>query len=159
MPPVPHSNDCGSAECGVKQLRQSYRLLHYSIGDTQCCLAIVSHARHRRRHSRLFPLSAGTLHPALQVLLSILALLLALALLPRLGRAADSAASPELDQAYLALNLKDYDRAIAQFRLGLTKQSGNAAAHKDLAYTLLKTGDNLEARDEFEAALKLSPSR
>src|SRR5271169_828484 len=96
------------------------------------------HTRHRRRHSRLFPLSAGTPRAALQVLLSILALLLALALIPRLGRAADTTASPELDQAYQALNVKDYDRAIAQFRLGLTKQPGNAAAHKDFAYTLLK---------------------
>ena len=39
---------------------------------------------------------------------------------------------------------------------GSSKQPTNAAAHKDLAYTLLKTGDNLEARDEFEAALKLN---
>src|SRR5271166_4999252 len=114
------------------------------------------HTRHRHRNSRLFALSAVTPH-ALKVLLSILALLLALALIPRLGHAADSVASPELDQAYLALSVKDYDRAIAQFRLGLAKQPGNAAAHKDLAYTLLKAGDNLEARDEFEAALKLSP--
>jgi Tfp pilus assembly protein PilF len=94
---------------------------------------------------------------AVHTALFLLALLLGLALMPRLGISAESAAPPELDQAYSALNAKDYDRAIAQFRLGLAKQPGNAAAHKDLAYTLLKTGDNLEARDEFETALKLSP--
>ncbi len=116
-----------------------------------------SHMRQRRRYSRLVPFSGETANAALKVLLSIVALLLVLALLPRLGHGADSPASPELGQAYVALNVKDYDRAIVQFRLGLSKQPGNAAAHKDLAYTLLKTGDNLEAREEFEAALKLNP--
>jgi tetratricopeptide (TPR) repeat protein len=100
---------------------------------------------------------SGLLHLDIKVLLSFLAALLALAFVPRLGFAAEPIASPELEQAYQALNAKDYDRAIAQFRTALLKQPGNAAAHKDLAYTLLKTGDNLEARDEFEAALKLSP--
>ena len=59
-------------------------------------------------------------------------------------------------QAYQSLNAKDYDAAIAAFRAGLRLQPENAAAHKDLAYTLLKTGDNAEARDEFAAALKLN---
>ncbi len=35
----------------------------------------------------------------------------------------------------------------------------NAAAHKDLAYTLLKTGDNADARDEFLAAVEPEPAR
>lgn len=39
----------------------------------------------------------------------------------------------------------------------MAKQPSNAGAHKDLAYTLLKTGENEEARDEFEAALKANP--
>jgi Flp pilus assembly protein TadD len=63
----------------------------------------------------------------------------------------------ELNRAYKALALKDYDSAIAAFQEGLTKQPSNAGAHKDLAYTLLKTGDDIEARDEFEAAMKLNP--
>ncbi|HXR75909.1 MAG TPA: tetratricopeptide repeat protein [Bryobacteraceae bacterium] len=62
----------------------------------------------------------------------------------------------ELNQAYAALAKKDYDTAISTFRAGLAKQPGNAGAHKDLAYTLLKTGDNAEARDEFEHALKVN---
>ena len=63
----------------------------------------------------------------------------------------------ELNQAYQALAHKDYDAAIALFRSGLAKQPGNAAAHKDLAYTLLKAGQNEEARDEFEAAMRANP--
>ncbi len=63
----------------------------------------------------------------------------------------------EFNQAYKALASKDYDAAIAAFQAGLAKQNGNAGAHKDLAYTLLKTGDNAEARDEFKAALKINP--
>ncbi len=115
------------------------------------------HVRHQgwRRDSFRNGRSAESTKLAIKVVLSILALLLALAVLPQRGRAADAGAT-ELDAAYQALSAKDYDRAIVQFRLGLAKQPTNAAAHKDLAYTLLKTGDNLEARDEFEAALKLN---
>ncbi len=47
----------------------------------------------------------------------------------------------ELNRAYQALAQKQYDEAIASFRAGIAKQPGNAGAHKDLAYTLLKTGD------------------
>ncbi len=64
----------------------------------------------------------------------------------------------ELTQAYEALANKDYDTAVDLFRKGLAKQPDNPGAHKDLAYTLLKTGDNSEARDEFQAALKLNQS-
>lgn len=65
---------------------------------------------------------------------------------------------PELNQAYQALAQKEYDSAIDQFRKGLALQPSNAPAHKDLAYTLLKTGDNAEARDEFERAMQLNES-
>lgn len=63
----------------------------------------------------------------------------------------------ELNKAYQALAQKNYDVAVAAFRAGLAKQPDNAGAHKDLAYTLLKAGENSDARDEFEAALKLNP--
>ena len=63
----------------------------------------------------------------------------------------------ELTQAYDALRKKDYDAAIEGFRLGIAKQPANAGIHKDLAYTLLKTGENAAARDEFAAALQLDP--
>ncbi len=83
-------------------------------------------------------------------------LILCLLILPASGRAASDPGVAELDQAYQALRTKDYDRAIAAFRVGLLLQPKNGGAHKDLAYTLLKTGDNSEARDEFDAALKLN---
>src|SRR3954451_10093975 len=63
----------------------------------------------------------------------------------------------ELTEAYKALGDNDSTRAVPLFRKGLALQPGNAGAHKDLAYALLKTGENGEARDEFEAALKLNP--
>lgn len=62
----------------------------------------------------------------------------------------------ELERAYKELSGKDYDAAIEDFRLALKADPANAAAHKDLAYTLLKTGDNAEARDEFAAAMELN---
>jgi tetratricopeptide (TPR) repeat protein len=62
----------------------------------------------------------------------------------------------ELTKAYASLAHKDYDSAIQLFRKALANQPGNAGAHKDLAYTLLKAGENADARDEFESALKLN---
>lgn len=62
----------------------------------------------------------------------------------------------ELTEAYKALAAKDYTRAVPLFRKGLALQPSNAGGHKDLAYALLKTGENAEARDEFEAAVKLN---
>jgi Tfp pilus assembly protein PilF len=67
-------------------------------------------------------------------------------------------AEANLNNAYHALAQKDYDRAIELFRSGLNGTPDNAGAHKDLAYTLLKTGDNAEARDEFAAAMRLNPA-
>lgn len=64
---------------------------------------------------------------------------------------------PDLNDGYKYLKAKKYDDAVASFRKGLALQPANAKGHKDLAYTLLKTGDNAEARDEFEQALKLDP--
>ncbi len=66
------------------------------------------------------------------------------------------AGDAELNAAYKALAQKDYDSAIDLFHKALAQQPANAAAHKDLAYTLLKAGENADARDEFEAALKLN---
>ncbi len=63
----------------------------------------------------------------------------------------------ELNAAYKARTQKDYDSAIELFRKALAQQPANENAHKDLAYTLLKAGENADARDEFEAALKLQP--
>ncbi len=74
--------------------------------------------------------------------------------LASVGRA-QAVGDRELNEAYAALTIKDYDRAVTQFQKGLALEPGNAKAHKDLAYTLLKTGENAEARDEFERAMQL----
>ncbi len=63
----------------------------------------------------------------------------------------------ELTKAYEALQKKDYDAAIDFFRQCVVLQPANVGIHKDLAYTLLKAGENAAARDEFAAALKLNP--
>jgi len=73
-----------------------------------------------------------------------------------LAALAQTPGDPELNAAYKALAQKDYDSAIDLFRKGLAQQPANAAAHKDLAYTLLKAGENADARDEFEAAMRLN---
>lgn len=73
-----------------------------------------------------------------------------------LGAVAQQPGDAELTQAYKALAAKDYDTAIDLFHGGLSKEPQNAGAHKDLAYTLLKTGDTVEARDEFAAAMRLN---
>lgn len=67
-------------------------------------------------------------------------------------------ADVELNKAYEALRSKDYDNAIAEFRAGIALAPDRAAPHKDLAYTLLKTGDTAEARDQFGEAMRLDPS-
>ena len=87
----------------------------------------------------------------------IVAVAVALLALARIGLG-QTAGEAELNEAYKALAGKDYDKAVAFFRQGLSAGAGKAPAHKDLAYTLLKTGENEEARDEFEAVLRLDPT-
>jgi Tfp pilus assembly protein PilF len=70
------------------------------------------------------------------------------------GQAADPAYAL-LDRAYKALKNKDYDGAAANFREALAVAPGRAAVHKDLAYTLLKVGENEAARDQFAEASRL----
>lgn len=65
-------------------------------------------------------------------------------------------ATPDFTAAYQDLAHKDYNSAIAHFQAGLKRQPGSPNIHKDLAYTLLKVGDNIAARDEFETALRLN---
>ena len=81
----------------------------------------------------------------------------ALFLVSQVWAQAQMAGQKELTQAYAALQKKDYDSAIEFFKQGLALQPANAGAHKDLAYTYLKAGENPDARDEFAAALKLNP--
>jgi Tfp pilus assembly protein PilF len=66
-------------------------------------------------------------------------------------------AYPSLEKAYKALQSKDYDRAIAAFEEALKIAPDRPAMRKDLAYTLLKIGENEAARDQFAEAMRLDP--
>jgi Tfp pilus assembly protein PilF len=77
--------------------------------------------------------------------------------------AAACAQSPDAERAYQALRDKDYPTAVSAFEGALTAVPPPAAdrlpaIHKDLAYTLLKIGEDERARDEFAEAAKLDPS-
>ena len=73
------------------------------------------------------------------------------------GQTVDPAYAP-LEKAYAALRARDYDTAIAQFRLGIGAAPQRASIRKDLAYTLLKTGETEQARDQFAEAMRLDPA-
>ena len=80
-----------------------------------------------------------------------------------LGTAAADAQTPgpgyaDLTQAYEALQATDYDRAILSFGRAVRLEPERADIRKDLAYTLLKTGQSAAARDQFAEALRLGPA-
>ena len=83
----------------------------------------------------------------------------ALLLFAALARAqtSDPAYQP-LDRAYKALRDKDYDTAVAAFQQAIGLAPERAAIRKDLAYTLLKIGENEAAREQFGAAARLQPA-
>lgn len=60
--------------------------------------------------------------------------------------------------AYAALRERRLDAAVSAFSEALPCNPANARLRKDFAYTLLRTGDRLTARRQFEAALRLEPS-
>ena len=60
--------------------------------------------------------------------------------------------------AFEALRTRDYDTAIAQFRKAKAASPERGDIPKNLAYTLLKTGENELARQEFGAAMRLDPA-
>jgi thioredoxin-like negative regulator of GroEL len=68
------------------------------------------------------------------------------------------AAQPVLDQAYAALRDRQYDLAIRLFEQGLTAHPDKTGPRKDLAYTLLKTGDTEAARDQFADLMRRDPA-
>ena len=76
-----------------------------------------------------------------------------------LGLAADTPdpAYAPLDQAYKALRVNDFDRAVANFRRAVELAPHRPSIRKDLAYALLKTGENEDARDQFGEAVVLDP--
>jgi Flp pilus assembly protein TadD len=77
---------------------------------------------------------------------------------------ASAAAQPQdpayqpLERAYQALRDKNYDQAIAGFKQGIALAPARASIRKDLAYTLLKVGENEAARDQFGEAMRLDPA-
>src|SRR5580700_6876206 len=73
------------------------------------------------------------------------------------GQSPDPAYQP-LERAYQALRDKNYDQAIAGFRQGSALAPDRASIRKDLAYTLLKVGENEAARDQFGEAMRLDPT-
>ena len=70
------------------------------------------------------------------------------------AQSSDAAYQP-LERAYEALRDKKYDQAIAGFHRAIALAPDHASIHKDLAYTLLKVGENEAARDEFGEAMRL----
>ncbi len=73
------------------------------------------------------------------------------------AQAPDPAYAP-LQSAYDALRAKNYDGAIAGFQKVIALAPDRAAIRKDLAYTLLKIGENEAARDQFAEAMRIDPS-
>ncbi len=72
-------------------------------------------------------------------------------------QAVDPAYQP-LQQAYDALREKNYDQAVAGFERAIALAPGRPSIRKDLAYTLLKIGENEAARDQFAEAMRLDPA-
>ena len=69
----------------------------------------------------------------------------------------DAAYTP-LSKAFDALRVRDYDSAVFYFRQAAAISPGRADIRKNLAYTLLKTGDNEGARGEFGEAMRADPA-
>src|SRR5258708_10784494 len=65
------------------------------------------------------------------------------------------ASPPALDRAYTALRARNYDTAVAEFLAGLALAPDRADVRKDLAYTYLKIGEPILARDQFREAMHL----
>jgi len=66
-------------------------------------------------------------------------------------------AYPALSRAYEALKTRDYDTAISNFLKGIEAAPTRASIRKDLAYTYLKVGENILARDQFHEAMTIDP--
>ena len=84
-------------------------------------------------------------------------MLLALAIAVAAGQSTDPAYQP-LQQAYDALRQKNYDQAVAGFQQAIARAPERSSIRKDLAYTLLKIGENEAARDQFAEAMRLDPA-
>ena len=63
-----------------------------------------------------------------------------------------------LAKAFDALRIRDYDSAIAFFRKAGAVSPERQDIRKNLAYTLLKTGETEQAREQFGEAVRLDPA-
>jgi Flp pilus assembly protein TadD len=86
-----------------------------------------------------------------------IALLLALVFGSASAQALDPAYQP-LQHAYDALRQKNYDQAVTGFEQAIALTPDRASIRKDLAYTLLKIGENEAARGQFAEAMRLDPA-
>jgi tetratricopeptide (TPR) repeat protein len=87
----------------------------------------------------------------------ILFLALAAAAFSQTPPATIDPAYAELDQAYRALKVKEYEHAIAGFEHAIALAPDRPSVRKDLAYSLLKVGETAAARDQFAEAMRLDP--
>lgn len=97
---------------------------------------------------------------ALVVLLTVMARAQAPAPNAASQPAADASAGPvyaELTRAFAQLRQFDYDAAIRSFRAASQLAPKRADIRKNLAYTLLKTGDTVMAREQFGEAMRIDP--
>ncbi len=67
-------------------------------------------------------------------------------------------AAERLDEAYQALRARDYGRAITLLEREVEASPQRTSVRKDLAYTLLKTGEPAAARDQFREVMRLDPA-
>ena len=72
-----------------------------------------------------------------------------------LGFSAEEPAWVPLDKAFEALRLHAYDESIELFEEAARISPARADIRKNLAYTLLKTGENAAAREQFGEAMRL----
>ena len=74
------------------------------------------------------------------------------------SQAAEDPAYAPLTKAFEALRLRDYDTAIPFFEQAAELAPTRSDIRKNLAYTLLKTGETAAARDQFGKAMLLDPA-
>ncbi len=73
------------------------------------------------------------------------------------GQNSDPAYQP-LERAYGALRQNNYEQAVGAFQQAILLAPDRASVRKDLAYTLLKIGENEAARDQFAEAMRIDPA-
>jgi tetratricopeptide (TPR) repeat protein len=73
------------------------------------------------------------------------------------GAQTPDAAYEPLNNAYQAVRSKLYDEAVEFFLKAIDAAPERAAIRKDLAYTYLKIGENVAAREQFREAMRLEP--